>query len=101
MIAKLVDAQDDAATSPIGEAVAALRQARQDWRARGSSRAAGRRRAARGAIETAVELLSAALYPRRLGQFRGNEGEEDRFVAATRLTAATMLERFDERSGIR
>ncbi|MEH3047072.1 serine O-acetyltransferase EpsC [Sphingomonas adhaesiva] len=95
MIPTLVDAQGWSAPPPsaIGGAVESLRQARSDWRARHD---AGRRPASfpvRGAVEAAVELVSAALYPRRLGQFRGSEGEEDGFVAAKLLAAATILER--------
>ena len=73
-------------------AVAALRVERE---------AALRRRGARAVtafpsrdgVSDIVTLLAGALYPRRLGGFRGGEGETDRFVAARLLAAATALER--------
>ncbi len=40
-----------------------------------------------------MALVAAALYPRRLGHFRGAAQEEDRFVAAKLLAALTALER--------
>ncbi|MDR6788727.1 serine O-acetyltransferase [Sphingomonas sp. BE138] len=77
----------------LSTAVAALRAARDDWRARHDEGRDPTSFPTRGAMERVVELLSAALYPRRLGQFRGAPGEEDGFVAAKLLAAATELER--------
>ncbi|WP_294197106.1 serine O-acetyltransferase EpsC [uncultured Sphingomonas sp.] len=79
--------------SGVPAAVAALGAARRAWRTRHD---AGRDPASfptRDAMERVVALLAAALYPRRLGQFRGAPGEEDGFVAAKLLAAATELER--------
>ncbi len=79
--------------SGVPAAVAALGAARRAWRMRHD---AGRDPASfptRDAMERVVALLAAALYPRRLGQFRGAPGEEDGFVAAKLLAAATELER--------
>jgi serine O-acetyltransferase len=47
----------------------------------------------RGAIERAVELLSAALYPQWIGGYRGRPEDEDRFVAAKLMAALVELER--------
>ncbi|WP_341207999.1 serine O-acetyltransferase EpsC [uncultured Sphingomonas sp.] len=78
---------------PVAEAVAELRAARGAWRARHDDGRDTTSFPSRGALERVIELLSAALYPRRLGQFRGAPAEEDRFVAAKLLAAATELER--------
>ncbi|WP_235528228.1 serine O-acetyltransferase EpsC [Sphingomonas sp. Leaf231] len=78
---------------PIAAAIADLRAARSLWRTRHD---AGRDPASfpsRGALERVMELLAGALYPRRLGQFRGPPADEDGFVAAKLLAAATELER--------
>ena len=75
-------------------AVDALRTARIAWRDRQPS--AARAAAAfpsRGAIERIVQLLSAALYPRRLGRQRITTADEDGFVAAKLAAALTELER--------
>ena len=78
---------------PVAEAVAELRAARGAWRARHDDGRDPTSFPSRGALERVIELLSAALYPRRLGQFRGAPAEEDGFVAAKLLAAATELER--------
>ncbi|MEG8041016.1 serine acetyltransferase [Sphingomonas sp. LR60] len=78
---------------PVAEAVAELRDARKAWRARHDDGHDTTSFPSRGALERVIELLSAALYPRRLGQFRGAPAEEDAFVAAKLLAAATELER--------
>ncbi|MBB3347990.1 MULTISPECIES: serine O-acetyltransferase EpsC [unclassified Sphingomonas] len=78
--------------SAIAAAVLALRGARDDWRAGHPSEEA-RTFPSRAALERVVETLAAALFPRRLGQYRGGAGEEDGFVAAKLLAAATELER--------
>ena len=79
--------------STMAAAVATLRAARDDWRARHDGARDPASFPTRGALERVVELFAAALYPRRLGQFRGTPGEEDGFVAAKLLAAATELER--------
>ena len=77
--------------SAIDQAVAALRTIRD----------AARQRTATGpvtsfpstrAVARVVDLLAAALYPRRLGGFAGTASEEDAFVAG-KLIAAGELER--------
>jgi serine O-acetyltransferase len=78
--------------SAIAAAVLALRGARDDWRAGHPSEEA-RTFPSRAALERVVETLAAALFPRRLGQYRGGAGEEDGFVAAKLLAAAAELER--------
>lgn len=77
----------------IGGAVASLRAAREAWRDR---RDEGRDTAgfpSRGGLAGVVELLAGALYPRRLGRFRGTTPEEDGFVAAKLIAALGELER--------
>ncbi|MDP1028594.1 serine O-acetyltransferase EpsC [Sphingomonas sp. KR1UV-12] len=79
--------------SAIADATAALKTARTAWRGR---QQAGRDVASfpgRAALERIVETLAAALYPRRLGHFRGLEKDEDGFVVAKLLAATTELER--------
>ncbi len=79
--------------SAIAEAAAALKSARLEWRGR---QKAGRDVAsfpARTALEHVVETLAAALYPRRLGHFRGVDKDEEAFVIAKLLAATTALER--------
>ncbi|MBB5726477.1 serine O-acetyltransferase [Sphingomonas endophytica] len=84
---------DQRSSVPVAEAVAALRAARGAWRARHDDGRDTTSFPSRGALERVIELLAAALYPRRLGQFRGAPAEEDGFVAAKLLAAATELER--------
>lgn len=76
-----------AAPSPIADAVADLRTARETWRRRQDEARDTASFPARDALERVVEALSAALYPRRLGHFRGGAEGEDAFVVA-RLDAA-------------
>lgn len=83
----------DAAESPIASAVAALRSARDDWRARQDATRDPASFPSLRAVERIIDLLAAALFPRRLGHFRGSPAEEDHFVAAKLLAAATELER--------
>ncbi|WP_374294700.1 serine O-acetyltransferase EpsC [Sphingomonas sp.] len=80
-----------AARSTLSDAVDALSSARRDWRGRHPASTA--RFPARGGVERVVELLAAALYPRRLGGFRGAVTEEDHFVAAKLIAALGELER--------
>lgn len=73
--------------------VSALRVARQSWRARQDAGRDVERFPVRSGVEDVVALIAAALYPRRLGHFRGSAAEEDRFVAAKLLAGLTALER--------
>ena len=77
----------------LGQAVDALRGARQAWRERQQTARAAAIFPSRGAIERIVELLSEALSPRRLGLQRITPADEDRFVAAKLAAALTELER--------
>ncbi|MEG3124156.1 serine O-acetyltransferase EpsC [Sphingomonas sp. GB1N7] len=77
----------------VGDAIADLRAAREEWRARQDEARDVVTFPSLAALEQVVRQLSAALYPRRLGQFRGNPAEEDNFVAAKLLAALTDLER--------
>ena len=86
-----------AAHSPIADAVAALRGGRGDWRARQDPSRRVESFPTREGLERVVGLLSAALYPRRLGGFRGPDAEEDGFVAAKLIAAFADLEREVER----
>lgn len=80
-----------ASGSAIDEAMRGLASARRAWRDRHP--VAISRFPDRGAIERAVELLSAALYPQRIGGYRGRPEDEDRFVAAKLMAALVELER--------
>ncbi len=79
--------------SAITDAAAALHQARAEWRGRQRGGVRGNGFPSRTGLERVVELLSAALYPRRLGQFRGDEKEEGAFVVAKLIAATGALER--------
>ncbi|WP_375398532.1 serine O-acetyltransferase EpsC [uncultured Sphingomonas sp.] len=82
-----------AGTYSVSDALAELRTARDDWRTRQGQSGDAASFPSRRALEQVVALLAAALYPRRLGQFRGMPAEEDGFVAAKLLAALTDLER--------
>lgn len=89
-------AEDDApASGPVGidGVVSALRTARQSWRTRQDAGRDVERFPSRSGVEDVLALIAAALYPRRLGHFRGGAAEEDRFVAAKLLAGLTALER--------
>ncbi len=77
----------------IGEAAAGLRTAREAWRARQPEGRDVASFPSRAVVEDVVALLAAALYSRRLGQFRGTPADEDGFVVAKLLAAFTALER--------
>ena len=78
----------------LAETVTALRVARDNWRARQAEGRDVESFPSRDAIAAIVEILAAALYPRRLGRFRGAAGdEEDRFVAAKLIAGFGALER--------
>lgn len=79
--------------SALDDAVAALRDARADWRAQQDPSRAVDSFPTRVGLERVVELLAAALYPRRLGGFRGPDAQEDGFVAAKLIAAFADLER--------
>ncbi|MET4898379.1 serine O-acetyltransferase EpsC [Sphingomonadaceae bacterium jetA1] len=73
--------------------VSGLRRAREGWRQRQDAGRDVERFPSRAGVEDSVALIAAALYPRRLGHFRGVAVEEDRFVAAKLLAGLTALER--------
>ena len=78
----------------LAETVTALRGARDRWRARQEEGRDVESFPSREAIAVIVDILAAALYPRRLGRFRGAAGdEEDRFVAAKLIAGFGALER--------
>ncbi len=85
--------RDERRAPALGDAVAALRDARAAWRSRQDEARDVASFPSRAALERVVALLSAALYPRRLGQFRGGPADEDGFVAAKLIAALTDLER--------
>jgi serine O-acetyltransferase len=80
-------------SSALDDAVSALRTARSDWRARQDPSRAVDSFPTRVGLERVVDLLAAALYPRRLGGFRGADAQEDGFVAAKLIAAFADLER--------
>ena len=75
----------------IAAAVADLRGART--MSRTARRAPATRFPSPDALAKAVRDLSAALYPRRLGGFRGDDADEDSFVAAQLADALATLHR--------
>ncbi|WP_404366062.1 serine O-acetyltransferase EpsC [Sphingomonas sp. MMS24-J45] len=77
----------------MSDAITDLRQARDAWRSRQDEARDVASFPSRLALERVVGLLSAVLYPRRLGHFRGAAADEDAFVAAKLLAALTDLER--------
>lgn len=84
------------ATAPraaLTEAVQLLRSEREAWRNRHPAAVAASSFPSRESLEQVIALLSAALYPRRLGQFRGAAAEEDGFVAGKLIAAFGDLER--------
>jgi serine O-acetyltransferase len=83
----------DPVGASIGEALASLKAARLEARQRRASGGHATRFPTREGLERVVELLAAALYPQRLGRFRGTEAEEDGFVVAKLIAAMGELER--------
>ena len=77
----------------IGSAVASLRAARQAWRNQQDEARDVDSFPGRAAVRRIMDLLAGALYPRRLGGFRGADAEEDTFVAARLIAALSDLER--------
>ncbi|MFS0772526.1 serine O-acetyltransferase EpsC [Sphingomonas sp. 1P08PE] len=79
--------------SAIADAAGALKAARLEWRGRQKAWRDAASFPQRAALEHVVGTLAAALYPRRLGQFRGPDKDEDGFVVAKLIAATTDLER--------
>ena len=77
----------------VDAAVAALRTAREAWRTQRDETHDGDSFPSREAVARVVDALAAALYPRRLGRFRGDAAGEDAFVAAKLIAALGGLER--------
>ncbi|MEN3746843.1 serine O-acetyltransferase EpsC [Sphingomonas sp. HF-S3] len=75
----------------IAEAVSALNGARTAWRQRQSGLHGVSRFPAPAELARVVEHLSAALFPVRLGGFRGGAAREDDFVAAEIGAALAIL----------
>lgn len=72
-------------------AVAALRAARTGWRQAQDRAFPATRFPSTADLAEAVRLLSAALYPMRLGGFRGDADAEDRFVGEALAGAFAIL----------
>lgn len=68
-------------TDAIGDAVSALNAARSAWRSRQAGRHGVSHFPSPSELAIAIGHLSAALYPVRLGGFRGGIAREDDFVA--------------------
>ncbi|MBB4153954.1 serine O-acetyltransferase [Sphingomonas jinjuensis] len=77
----------------IDAAISALRASRGAWRERQDPLRRVDSFPARAALGRIVDLLAAALYPRRLGGFRGADRDEDAFVAAKLISAFAELEK--------
>lgn len=75
----------------VSDAVAGLHAVRSAWRTRQAGREALTRFPSPPAVARAVEHLSAALYPVRLGGFRGAARSEDDFVAEQLRLALGLL----------
>ena len=54
----------------VGDAIADLREAREEWRSRQDEARDVESFPSRAALERVLSLLAAALYPRRLGHFQ-------------------------------
>src|SRR6478609_576114 len=75
----------------IAHAVSALNATRVIWRERQAGRHAVARFPSPVELARAIELLAAALYPVRLGGFRGAAAREDDFVADQLARACRIL----------
>ena len=75
----------------IADTVSALNAARSAWRTRQPSRGSVARFPSPSGLARVVEHLSAALFPARLGGFRGDVAREDDFVAEQLGSALTLL----------
>ncbi|MEG3177285.1 serine O-acetyltransferase EpsC [Sphingomonas sp. RB3P16] len=72
--------------------VAGLRTVRDTWRQRQTGRHSAERFPSQAAVAQIVEHLSAALFPQRIGVYRGSEAELDGFVAGQLHLAFTELQ---------
>lgn len=79
--------------SQIQTIVAGLNRAREEWRGRQEVSRSITGFPSRLAVADLIDTFGAALYPRRLGHFRGAAHEEDGFVAAKLMAGLTALER--------
>lgn len=79
----------DGLSTTVGE----LKAAREAWRAQRGEAHDGDNFPSRQAVAGIVDALAAALYPRRLGRFRGDAAGEDAFVAAKLIVVYRDLER--------
>lgn len=77
--------------SEIADAVSGLNAARSAWRERQAGRHAVTRFPSPTALAEAVQHLAGALFPLRLGGFRGGEAREDDFVAAELAQGLAIL----------
>jgi serine O-acetyltransferase len=84
--------QDSAVRHRNSQAVAALRAAREHWRAGRSVDHDIGSFPSRAVLENVIKLLSAALYPRRLGRFADRAEDEDSYVEARLAIALSELE---------
>ncbi|MEP9404102.1 serine O-acetyltransferase EpsC [Sphingomonas sp. VNH70] len=75
----------------VTHATRALAAARAAWRHAQPSRPAPERFPARDPLDRAVRLLAEALFPARLGRFRGDAAAEDGFVADRIATALDLI----------
>ncbi|MBN8813428.1 MULTISPECIES: serine O-acetyltransferase EpsC [Sphingomonas] len=82
---------DPTLAAGIADAVAALNAVRSAWRARQPGRGSVTRFPSPAGLARAVEHLSAALFPARLGGFRDGPAGEDDFVAEQLHRALTLL----------
>ncbi|WP_137861536.1 MULTISPECIES: serine O-acetyltransferase EpsC [unclassified Sphingomonas] len=75
----------------IADTVSALNAVRSAWRTRQPHRGSVTRFPSPSGLARVVEHLSAALFPARLGGFRGGPAREDDFVAAQLRDALALL----------
>ncbi len=81
------------APSPfLGNAVEALAAARSAWRVRKDENRDVDSFPSRAILAGILDVLFSAIYPRRLGSFRGTGAAEDTFVAAKLMSAFAALE---------
>ena len=75
----------------IADAVSGLRAARSEWRERGDKTHTVTSFPSPPALAQAIVHLSAALFPLRLGGFRGSDAREDDFVAEQLASGLEIL----------
>ncbi|MDB5674223.1 MAG: serine acetyltransferase [Sphingomonas bacterium] len=80
-------------SADVAATVAALRETRAQWRLRRLKQHRVERFPSPDSVAEAIEHLSAALFPRRLGGFGGLVEYEDDFVAAQLRTGLALLQR--------